>query len=148
MKDIISVIRDATASSKYISRINGGYVPLPVPQQNGRNIFVVNCEYVNELERESANRILDIARHDATMILGQLSHIKLDDTTGVCIRFGFYVGHQLRDTVYACNVPADHLIDLPNGEVGAYWLRSFNMNCPIEYSTIPGVTELLSSQSN
>jgi hypothetical protein len=143
MNKIIQLIREALGPSTHIGRIGGGYVPLPVPKPDGRNLFIINCEYPDDIEHEPADRILETARSDAVTILRALSPLRLDDTTGICVRFGFYVGVKLRETVYACNLPASYLAELSSTDDARYWLRKFDLSCPIEYSTIHRINELL-----
>jgi hypothetical protein len=143
MSDIFQTIRAALGPATRVGRMSGGYVPLPVREPDGINLFIVNCEYLSDLDGETAVNTLQIARNDAASIVRALSEIALDDTTRVGIRFGFYDGVKLRETLYSCTLPIRYLSELRGGGDSRYWLRKFDMACPTEHSTIQRVAELL-----
>lgn len=139
--DIIQAIRSAVSVGTPIGRIGGGLVPMP-KRHGGMNILIVNCEYLERVDKNE-ELIIAMSRDYASAILRVLASMEFNSVEMLCIRFGYYSGTKLRETVYACNLPIGVLRAATMKEDFRYWQVQMAMEGFVEYSTVEQINVLL-----
>ncbi len=148
MSELIDKIKDVLGTGNFMGRIGGGFVPLPEGKfargtSQGSNILIINCEYHRLLEQESAEFVINFSRSNTEFILRQLPFDDLSDTATITVRFGYYDGVRLTETVYLTTLITSDLKKLQSSVVFKYWENNDHPLYPLEDSTIKAIQAVL-----